>query len=64
MNTTPKPRLPRKLDRCEVCHWALDTRPDARRRRCAEHLDQLHLFSAAAVRKPRRWPGWQAGGES
>lgn len=47
-------------DRCEVCHRTLAARPDPKRRRCAEHLDQLDLFPRTAVRTPRRrsdeWP--------
>jgi hypothetical protein len=66
VKTTPRPRLLRELDRCEVCLRALDTRADARGRPGAEHLDQLHVhpFPGAAVRMPRRWFGRQAAGES
>ncbi len=54
VKTTPRPRLLRERDRCEVCLRALDTRADARGRPGAEHLDQLHVhpFPAAAVRMP------------
>lgn len=64
---TPSPRVPRQLDRCEVCQRVLEQRPDPKRARCADHLDQLDLFSRRAVRRPRRWPtppggtGWLGG---
>ncbi|MQA15709.1 MAG: hypothetical protein GEV09_16560 [Pseudonocardiaceae bacterium] len=65
MSSSPRSsRVPRQLDRCEVCQRVLESRPDPKRRRCAEHLDQLHLFPSSAVRRPRRWPGRRIGGES
>jgi hypothetical protein len=42
------------MDRCEVCNHVIDQRPDPKRRRCAEHLDQLVLVPAVAIRKPKR----------
>lgn len=35
--------------RCEVCRAVLNERPDPRRRRCADHLDQQPLFPLTAV---------------
>lgn len=42
--------------RCEVCRAVLVERPDPRRRRCADHLDQHPLFPLSAVpgRRPRK----------
>ncbi|WP_132429490.1 hypothetical protein [Pseudonocardia endophytica] len=46
--------------RCEVCRVVLHERPDPRRRRCADHLDQLALVPLTQVpgrtrtRKPRK----------
>lgn len=36
--------------RCEVCRAPLHERPDPRRRRCADHLDQLALVPLTSVR--------------
>jgi hypothetical protein len=41
-------------DRCEVCRVALVERPDSRRRRCADHLDQLVLVPLNHVRRARK----------
>ena len=43
MSTTENP------GRCEVCRVVLHTRPDPRRRRCADHLDQLALVPLTQV---------------
>ncbi|MDN5914908.1 MAG: hypothetical protein L0I76_07340 [Pseudonocardia sp.] len=37
--------------RCEVCRTPLHERPDPRRRRCADHLDQLALVPLTTVRR-------------
>lgn len=49
MNAT-KPTRPA---RCEVCRIPLHERPDPRRRRCADHLDQLALVPLSTVRTAR-----------
>ncbi len=49
MNAT-KPTRPA---RCEVCRTPLHERPDPRRRRCADHLDQLALVPLTVVRTAR-----------
>ncbi|MEV1296166.1 hypothetical protein [Pseudonocardia sp. NPDC049635] len=49
MNAT-KPTRPA---RCEVCRAPLHERPDPRRRRCADHLDQLALVPLSTVRTTR-----------
>jgi hypothetical protein len=41
-------------DRCEVCRVVLAERPDPRRRRCADHVDQAVLFPITHVRPTRR----------
>lgn len=51
MTTTTKPPRP---PRCEVCRTPLHERPDPRRRRCADHLDQLVLVPLTTVRTTRR----------
>ena len=51
MTTTMKPPRP---PRCEVCRTPLHERPDPRRRRCADHLDQLALVPLTTVRTTRR----------
>lgn len=43
MSTKPAPV------RCEVCRAVLVDRPDPRRRRCTDHLDQQPLFPLTAV---------------
>lgn len=45
MSTTPESQ------RCEVCRAVLHERPDPRRRRCADHLDQLVLMPLSSVRR-------------
>ncbi|AEA27660.1 hypothetical protein Psed_5530 [Pseudonocardia dioxanivorans CB1190] len=45
--------------RCEVCRVVLGERPDPRRRRCADHLDQQPLFPLSAV--PGRRTARKAG---
>ncbi|WP_161992495.1 hypothetical protein [Pseudonocardia sp. EV170527-09] len=45
MSATAKP------PRGEVCRTPLHERPDPRRRRCADHLDQLVLVPLATVRR-------------
>lgn len=42
--------------RCEVCRVVLHERPDPRRRRCADHLDQLALVPLTAVPGHRTRP--------
>lgn len=37
-------------DRCEVCDAVIEHRPDPKRRRCADHLDQLDLIPLSRVR--------------
>lgn len=48
MTTKPRPV------RCEVCRAPLHERPAPRRRRCADHLDQLALVPLTTVRAARR----------
>ncbi len=43
--------------RCEVCRTPLHERPDPRRRRCADHLNQLALVPLTTVRPARRKGG-------
>lgn len=43
--------------RCEVCRTPLHQRPDLRRRRCADHLDQLALVPLTTVRATRTRKG-------
>ncbi|MDN5920755.1 MAG: hypothetical protein L0I76_37580 [Pseudonocardia sp.] len=43
--------------RCEVCRTPLHERPDPRRRRCADHLDQLALVPLTTVRPTHRRKG-------
>jgi hypothetical protein len=44
-------------DRCEVCDAVITARPVAKRRRCADHLDQLALVPVTAVKRPGRARG-------
>jgi hypothetical protein len=37
-------------DRCEVCNAVIEQRPEPKRRRCSDHLDQLVLIPAALIR--------------
>lgn len=59
MSATAHPRP----SRCEVCRVVLHERPDPRRRRCADHLDQLalvpltHVPGHTRTRKTRRTGG-------
>lgn len=47
-------------DRCEVCTRVIRTRPNPRKRRCAEHVHVAPLFPLAAVKKPGR-PATEGG---
>jgi hypothetical protein len=40
-------------DRCEVCRAVLADRPEPRRRRCVDHVDQAVLFPLTHVRRTR-----------
>jgi len=58
MSAKPVPRA----ERCEVCRTPLpdrSERPDRRRRRCTEHVDQAVLFPLTHVRRSR--PSWKEG---
>ena len=44
-------------DRCEVCNRVIGQRPDQRKRRCAEHLDERALFPVSACKKKKRGGG-------
>jgi hypothetical protein len=39
--------------RCEVCRAVLADRPEPRRRRCTDHVDQAVLFPLTHVRRTR-----------
>lgn len=60
MSATSSGRVRACMDRCEVCNRVIEQRPVANRRRCADHLDQLVLVPAAAIKK-KRTPKRQEG---
>lgn len=38
-------------DRCEVCDAVITQRPVSKRRRCADHVEQLALMPLTAVKR-------------